>query len=123
MNLIDKHIISRSTRAIKCLSLNSNFYQDIQISGLSAETVFAKKEKYIAKVLFKPQNEKKVEDNFLWLIKIGILRREVDGQGLTSKVRITPLGRKVLKENPTLPNHKASIIELIVNWIVRQLIF
>ena len=40
MDLIDKHIISRSTSAIRCLPLNSDFYKDIQISGLSAEQVF-----------------------------------------------------------------------------------
>ena len=122
MDFIDKHIISRSTRAIKCLSLNSYFYKDIQLSGLSAEMVFAMKEKYLTQYSFRVFNEKKIEDNFLWLIKIGILRREVDGQGLTSKVRITPLGRNILKNNPDLPNQKASIIELISNWIIRQFV-
>ncbi len=123
MDLIDKHIINRSTRAIKCLYLNSNFYQKIKESGLSAEMVFAMKSKYISKVLFEPDNEKEIEENFLWLIKIGILRREVDGQGLTSKVRITPLGRSILKDNPELPNQKPSIIELITNWIMQQFVF
>ena len=122
MEFIDKHIISRSTRAIKCLYLNSNFYQEIQVSGLSAEMVFAMKDKYVTDFLFEPINDKAVENNFLWLIKIGILRREVDGQGLTSKVRITPLGRNILKNNPGLPNQKASIIELITNWIFRQFV-
>ena len=122
MDLIDKHIIIRSTRAIKCLPLNSNFYQEIQFSGLSAEIVSEMKDKYMTDFLFVPFNEKKVEDNFLWLIKIGILRREVDGQGLTSKVRITPLGRNILKNNPDLANQKASIIELISNWIIRKIV-
>jgi hypothetical protein len=30
------------------------------------------------------------------LIQLGVLRREVDGQGLTERVRLTPLGRQVL---------------------------
>ena len=123
MDLIDKHIINRSAKAIKCLSLNSNFYKEIEVSGLSAQTVHAMKDKYISKEFLKNSNEQKIENQFLWLIKIGILRREVDGQGLTSKVRITPLGRIILKNNPDLPNQKASIIEFISNWIMRQFVF
>jgi len=38
------------------------------------------------------------EDHFIWLIQLGVLRREVDGQGLTERVRLTPLGRDVLAE-------------------------
>ncbi len=123
MDLIDKHIIKRSSRAIKCLSLNSHFYQQIQNSGLTAEQVFSMKEKFISNIFFKLTSEKNIEDNFLWLIKIGILRREVDGQGLTSKVRLTPLGRFILKNNPNLPNEKASILELTKNWVLKSVLF
>jgi hypothetical protein len=40
--------------------------------------------------------EAKVEGYLLWLIKVGILRREVDGQGITDSFRLTPLGRKLV---------------------------
>ncbi|MEN9244105.1 MAG: hypothetical protein Q6K81_04340 [Gloeomargarita sp. DG02_5_bins_242] len=33
-----------------------------------------------------------------WLIAVGVLRREVDGQGLTDRFRLTPLGRQLLSE-------------------------
>ena len=121
MDFIDKHIIKRSTRAIKCLSLNSNFYQQIQFSGLSAEDVFVMRGKYISNFPFKLKKAENIEDSFLWLIKIGILRREVDGQGLTSKVRITPLGRQIITKSPTLANQQASIFELTTNWISRRI--
>jgi hypothetical protein len=32
----------------------------------------------------------------MWMIDVGVLRREVDGQGLTDSFRVTPLGRMVL---------------------------
>ena len=35
--------------------------------------------------------ENKVERELMWLIKVGILRREVDGQGITDSFRLTPL--------------------------------
>ena len=52
MDLIDKHIINRSTIAIKVLPLTSFFYKDIQKCGLSAEEVFEMKEKYISNLIF-----------------------------------------------------------------------
>ncbi len=38
----------------------------------------------------------RAETHFIWLIRLGVLRREVDGQGLTERVRLTPLGRSVI---------------------------
>jgi len=44
----------------------------------------------------RPLAASRAEDHFIWLIRLGVLRREVDGQGLTERVRLTPLGREVL---------------------------
>ena len=38
------------------------------------------------------------EDHLLWLIQTGLLRREVDGQGITDSFRLTPLGRQLLDQ-------------------------
>ncbi len=122
MDLIDKHIINRSTIAIKGLPLTSLFYKDIQKSGLSAEEVFQMKGKYISTFIFKTRSPEEIESHFLWLIKIGVLRREVDGQGLTSKVRLTPLGRIILESDPNIPNKKNSLSELFKNWIYRNIL-
>lgn len=43
-------------------------------------------------------SEVAVEDLMMWLIQVGLLRREVDGQGLTDSFRLTPLGRQVLAQ-------------------------
>ncbi|MDR7994217.1 MULTISPECIES: Npun_F0494 family protein [unclassified Thermosynechococcus] len=32
-----------------------------------------------------------------WLIRVGLLRREVDGQGLTDRYRLTPLGQQLIQ--------------------------
>jgi hypothetical protein len=39
-----------------------------------------------------------VENELLWLIRVGVLRREVDGQGLTDSFRVTPLGRQLIDQ-------------------------
>lgn len=44
----------------------------------------------------KPLSELRAETELLWLIQVGLLRREVDGQGLTDSFRVTPLGRQLV---------------------------
>lgn len=39
-----------------------------------------------------------VENSLLWLIDVGVLRREVDGQGITDSFRLTPLGYEILEK-------------------------
>ncbi|MCP2729213.1 Npun_F0494 family protein [Limnofasciculus baicalensis] len=55
----------------------------------------------------RPLSELAVESSLNWLIQVGILRREVDGQGITDSFRLTPLGRylveKWVNEGKTLP--------------------
>lgn len=45
-----------------------------------------------------PLPELKAENALLWLIQVGVLRREVDGQGLTDSFRLTPLGRQLIEQ-------------------------
>ena len=107
-------MINRSNRAIKCLYFNSEFYKKVKESGLSAENIFEEKEKYITNISWALKNSDSIEKSLLWLIKIGVLRREVDGQGLTSKVRVTPIGRQVLESNSDLFNQKATLIRKLI---------
>tara|TARA_B100000700_G_C14856133_1_gene766334 strand:- start:170 stop:541 length:372 start_codon:yes stop_codon:yes gene_type:complete len=120
---IDKKIFIRTKRSIKCLSFNSNFYKDVQEMGLMAETVFEYRKTYLANTFYYFLSSSSIERDMQWLINIGVLRREVDGQGLTSKVRLTPLGREVLKKRPDLPEQRPSILERIINFIFRSLMF
>lgn len=46
----------------------------------------------------RPLAELRAENALLWLIQVGILRREVDGQGLTDSFRLTPLGRQLVTQ-------------------------
>ena len=42
-------------------------------------------------------SERRVEAELGWLIQVGLLRREVDGQGITDSFRLTPLGRQLVE--------------------------
>ncbi len=46
----------------------------------------------------RPISELTVESGLMWLIQDGILRREVDGQGITDSFRLTPLGRQLVEK-------------------------
>lgn len=46
----------------------------------------------------KSLSELLAEAELLWLIQVGLLRREVDGQGLTDSFRVTPLGRQLVQK-------------------------
>jgi hypothetical protein len=64
--------------------------------------------------------ETAVEDELMWLFRVGVVRREVDGQGITDRFRLTPLGQRVLVE---LGNETASpgLGDQLGNWLTRWL--
>ncbi len=43
-------------------------------------------------------SELTAENALGWLIQVGILRREVDGQGITDSFRLTPLGSQLIEQ-------------------------
>ena len=53
----------------------------------------------------------------MWLIRVGILRREVDGQGITDSFRLTPLGRNIVNrwQSQTGEIPKATFFDRISN--------
>jgi hypothetical protein len=69
----------------------------------------------------KPITEIKVERELMWLIKVGILRREVDGQGITDSFRLTPLGRNIIgkwqKDLGEIPSFHWR--DHLINWFNR----
>ena len=110
----------RINQSFRCLAFNLNFYKDAQERGLNAQEVFINQAYYGCKGRLSFQSSEGIEDSFRWLIRIGVLRREVDGQGLTSKIRLTPLGRQIIEQNPNIPDQKASHLEKITQLIHRN---
>jgi len=68
-------------------------------------------------------SELAVESGLMWLIQVGVLRREVDGQGITDSFRLTPLGRQLLEkweqQGGTLP--PPSFLDRLYNALSRWL--
>lgn len=66
-------------------------------------------------------SELAVENALVWLIQVGVLRREVDGQGITNSFRLTPLGHQIIEgwqqQSKVIP--KASVSDRILNALNR----
>ena len=121
MLLIDQKIFSRAKKGIRRCPFNIYLFQSLLKDSLSAQNVFLNKSKYLNKEFMFINSSLFIENEFLKLIKIGVLRREVDGQGLTSKVRITPIGRQVLEKNPDLFHKKITFIKKFITCLKYQL--
>ena len=121
MLLIDQKIFRRAKKGIRNCPFNLFLFQSLQKDSLSAQDVFENKSKYLNQDFIFISSSLLIENEFLNLIKIGVLRREVDGQGLTSKVRITPIGRQILENHADLFTKKISIIKKLINCLKYQL--
>jgi hypothetical protein len=68
-------------------------------------------------------SELSVESATNWLIQVGMLRREVDGQGLTDSFRLTPLGLELIEKweasGGVLP--PVGLVDRVRNWSNRWL--
>ena len=121
MLLIDQKIFKRAKKGIRDCPFNLFLFQSLLESSLSAQNVFMNKSKYLNQEFMFINSSVFIENEFLKLIKIGVLRREVDGQGLTSKVRITPIGRQVLESNSDLFNKKITLMKKLMICLRQKL--
>ena len=121
MLLIDQKIFRRAKKGIRNCPFNFFLFQSLQKGSLNAQNVVENKSKYLNKEFMFINSSLLIEIQFLKLIKIGVLRREVDGQGLTSKVRITPIGRQVLESYTDLFTKKTSRIKNLIACLKYQL--
>ena len=121
MLLIDQKIFRRAKKGIRNCPFNLFLFQNLQEKSLSAQDVFENKSIYLNQEFMFINSSLFIENEFLKLIRIGVLRREVDGQGLTSKVRITPTGRKVLESRADLFTKKISLIKRLITCLKYQL--
>lgn len=89
--------VLRAETAMRCAPFSLKFYATMlqQSVGLQAIAGTAGVENHYTT---QPQSELSAESTLMWLIQVGLLRREVDGQGLTDSFRLTPLGRQLVEK-------------------------
>ncbi|MGB3137046.1 MAG: Npun_F0494 family protein [Nodosilinea sp.] len=105
--------LRRGERSFRCSPFRLKLLGDLRSRSISIRQVCGQaglKSGYSRRAVVELQ----AENEMMWLIAVGLLRREVDGQGLTDSFRLTPMGRQVFEQlsplrpaqyRPTILNH------------------
>lgn len=112
---VDARALRRSREALSCLPFRRALYDALASSALSSSAIARAGTTYSRTSL----NAHAAEGYLIWLIQLGVLRREVDGQGLTERVRLTPMGRELLSSIPgEIPS--ADPVRRLRHWLRRH---
>ncbi|MEM9539910.1 MAG: Npun_F0494 family protein [Cyanobacteria bacterium P01_E01_bin.42] len=87
----------RGKRALQCSPFTLDLLIATRSQGIPLNAIAGSagvENKYTKKSLL----ELSTESSLVWLIRVGLLRREVDGQGITDSFRLTPLGHQLAKQ-------------------------
>ena len=110
----------RAERAVRCAPFRFSLYEDMVDQSVDLRSMCGKMgvTKGYARRLM---TELIAEVELMWLLEVGLLRREVDGQGLTDGFRITPLGRQILHRYTAHGRHDrtATLLDRLYNAINR----
>ena len=88
--------VKRAKRALDCSPFGLELFcqmrcQSVPLPAIAGQS--GRERGYTQQTL----SERRVEAELGWLIQVGLLRREVDGQGITDSFRLTPLGRQLVE--------------------------
>jgi len=115
--LVSARALKRARQVMRCLPFRLAFYKHLEHEALSS-TQLSSQKNWMA-ISRKPLSRSSTEDDLIWLIQVGVLRREVDGQGLTERVRLTPMGRDLLDDwDDEIPT--ADAVQVMHHWLRRH---
>lgn len=89
--------IDRADRALRCSPFRLKLFATMRTESVELRAVAGQvgvEQGYTRQAI----PELSAENSLLWLIQVGLLRREVDGQGLTDSFRLTPLGHLLVEK-------------------------
>lgn len=89
--------LKRAERALRCSPFQLKLFADMRSQSVSLSAI-ASDRGVEREYTSKPLLESAIEFELMWLIQVGLLRREVDGQGITDSFRLTPLGRQLVEK-------------------------
>ncbi len=113
---LKREAIERGTRAVRLSTLTVVGLKAMAEESIAAST-FTERSRFTHKNL----SESAVEDELMWLFRVGLVRREVDGQGITDRFRLTPLGQCVVQELEVGKLQPLGLADQLSNWFTRLL--
>ncbi|MGA7932104.1 MAG: Npun_F0494 family protein [Kovacikia sp.] len=114
--------VERAERAMRCAPLRLKLFAAMVHQSVSLQAIAGYsgvQNQYTDHAL----SELTAENELLWLIQVGLLRREVDGQGLTDSFRLTPLGRQLVQNwqngdtTPSVPVFRDRFYNSLNRWL------
>jgi hypothetical protein len=114
--------IERASRAIRCAPFQLHLFKTMREISVFLGAI-ASHPGVNSGYTRSPLTELTAENSLLWLIQVGVLRREVDGQGITDSFRLTPLGRQLVEkfqhQGDTLPppNWRDRLYNTLSRWL------
>lgn len=90
--------LERAERAMRCSPFAMHLFAAMRSKSISLQAIAGEagiQQQYTRHRL----SELAAENALSWLIQVGVLRREVDGQGITDSFRLTPLGRQLVDKS------------------------
>jgi hypothetical protein len=114
--------MKRAERALACSRFKLPLLMAMRTGSVPLSAIASQKG-YQNNYTEKPAPELVIENDLMWFIQVGLLRREVDGQGITDTFRLTPLGHQITRkweqQGEQLP--KPSVWERLANFARRWL--
>lgn len=89
--------VERAKRSLVCSGFKLHLFETMRYESVSIGAIalaWGIQNGYTKR----PMSDLAVENQLMWLIQVGVLRREVDGQGITDSFRLTPLGRQIVDQ-------------------------
>ena len=116
-----QNTLKRAERALCCSPFKLNLFAKMRDRSISLQDI-ANINGIEQDYTKNPISDSQAESYLMWLIKVGVLRREVDGQGLTDSFRLTPLGRQNIEKWQNQGQFpQPSLKDKISNWLNRWL--
>jgi hypothetical protein len=110
--------VERAKRALVCSPFNLSLFETMRSRHVALGEIIGSSgvQKGFTKTSLL---ELSADIALVWLIQVGVLRREVDGQGITDSFRLTPLGRQLVEQLQSEPRRTPSWSDRLYNTIMR----
>ena len=108
----------RASRALKCSPFKLSLFERMLAERVAMSEISDNdgvKNNYTKR----PLSELAADNALVWLIEVGLLRREDDGQGITDSFRLTPLGRQLTENFQNQPIPTPTIGDRLLNAFIR----
>ncbi|MFN6571847.1 hypothetical protein A6770_32630 [Nostoc minutum NIES-26] len=110
--------VERAKRSLVCSPFNIVLFEAMRHQSVSLNAIAGEngvRYGYTKRLL----SELACDNAIGWLIQVGVLRREVDGQGITDSFRLTPLGHRLVEQSQGKNWSAPSLSDRLYNAVIR----